>query len=96
MGLDGSQTVNVDILACARSIERGFGTKYSRDGKESRWGFVKLINDRSKRQNSERDGAMTVTEDNDGAGRFTNGQRGQAGVRAFDRARARHKILSRR
>jgi hypothetical protein len=64
MGLDGSQTVNVDRLACARSIERGLGTKYCRDGKESRWGFVKLMNDGSRRQkNSEGDGARTVTDD---------------------------------
>jgi hypothetical protein len=46
-------------------------------------------------KNSERDGVMTVTDDNDGAGRFTNGQRGQAGVRAIDRALARHKKISR-
>jgi hypothetical protein len=43
---------------------------------------------------SERDGAMTVTDDNDGAGRFTNGQLGQAGVRAIDRELDRHKIQS--
>jgi hypothetical protein len=42
-------------------------------------------------KNSERDGVMTVTDDNDGAGRFTNCQRGQAGVRAIDRALDRHK-----
>jgi hypothetical protein len=40
------------------------------------------------------DGVMTVADDNDGAGRFTNGQRGQAGVRAINRALARHKIQS--
>jgi hypothetical protein len=40
------------------------------------------------------DGVMTVTDDNHGAGRFTNGQRGQAGVRAINRALARHKIQS--
>jgi hypothetical protein len=45
MELDGSQTVNVDRRACARSIERWLGTKYSRGGKESRWGFVKTAND---------------------------------------------------
>jgi hypothetical protein len=37
-------------------------------------------------KNSERAGVMTVTDDNAGAGRFTNGQLGQAGVR--DRSRA--------
>jgi hypothetical protein len=49
MMLDGSQTVNVDRLSCARSIERWLGTKYSRDGKELRWGFVKMVNDGSGR-----------------------------------------------
>jgi hypothetical protein len=46
-------------------------------------------------KNSERDGVMTVTDDNNGAGRFTNGQHGQAGVRAIDRALARHTKYSR-
>jgi hypothetical protein len=45
-------------------------------------------------KNSERDGVMTVTDDSYGARRFTNGQLGQAGVRAIDRALVRHKIQS--
>jgi hypothetical protein len=45
-------------------------------------------------KSSERDSVMAVTDDNDGAGRFTNCQRGWAGVRASDRALARHKIQS--
>jgi hypothetical protein len=45
MGLDGSQTVNVDRRACARSIERWFSTKYSRDGKESRCDGVMTVTD---------------------------------------------------
>jgi hypothetical protein len=45
-------------------------------------------------KNFERDGVRTVTDDNDGTGRFTNGQLGQAGVRAIDRALARYKMQS--
>jgi hypothetical protein len=65
--------------------------KIGRDGKKSKRGSGKKINDGSGRQNSERYGVMTVTDDNNGAGRFTNGQCVQAGVRAIDRALARHK-----
>jgi hypothetical protein len=89
-----------DLLCCRLVLGTGChclkvsNEKNGRDGKKSKRGSEKKINDGSRRQNSERDGVMTVKDDNDGAGRFTNGQLGQAGVRAIDRALARYKIQS--
>jgi hypothetical protein len=61
------------VVIVANSQKRNIG----RDGKQSKRGAGKIFNDGLGWQKSGLDGVMTVTDDNDGAGRFTNGQRGQ-------------------
>jgi hypothetical protein len=78
--LDGS----LIVLGTGRHCRKVSKRKIGRDGKKSKRGSGKIGNDGSGRQKSGLNGVMTVMDDNNGNGRFTNGQCGQAGVRAID------------